>query len=73
MANAVYASMQPQPGDPKQVLLVKAAYWAQKISEDSGGVPGTELYASMAANSNDTQQVLLVKLAYWLASTDAGL
>jgi hypothetical protein len=73
MATAVYPTMQPQYNDPEQVLLVKACYWAQSISEDNGGVPGTALYPNMAGNYNDPSQVLLVKLTYWLASIQAGL
>lgn len=72
MSLAVYPSMVPTAQDPLQVLLVKAAYWAESVAEAAGGPFTTGMYTNMTPFAQDPLQVLAAKLAYWLEQISIG-
>jgi hypothetical protein len=72
MATAVYSSMAPAAQDPLQVLLCKAAYYAQVAAEALGAPFSPGMYPNMTPFAQDPLQVLAAKLAYWTSQIAAG-
>lgn len=70
MSTPVYTSMAPAAQDPLQVLLCKAAYWAQTAA-GAGPFPDG-MYTNMTPFAQDPLQVLAAKLAYWLQQVAGG-
>jgi len=66
MSTPVYTNMAPSAQDPFQVLICKAAYWAQTIAEAAGIPLAPGMYPNMTPFAQDPLQVLAVKLTYWL-------
>ena len=62
--------MTPNAQDALQVLLCKAAYWAQSAA-GAGPFPAG-MYSNMTPFAQDPLQVLAAKLAYWLQQISAG-
>ncbi len=62
MPTAVYTTMTPAAQDPLQVLLCKAAYWAQTAA-GAGPFP-TGMYPNMTPYAQDPIQVLAALLTY---------
>lgn len=72
MSTPVFTTMTAAAQDPLQVLLVKAAYWAQSVAEAAGAPFTTGMYTNMTPFAQDPLQVLAAKLAYWLEQISLG-
>lgn len=64
--------MVPAAQDALQVLICKAAFWAQSVAEAAGGPFTTGMYPNMTPFAQDPLQVLAAKLAYWLEQISIG-
>ena len=63
--------MVPAAQDALQVLICKAAYWAQTAA-GAGPFPAG-MYPNMTPFAQDPLQVLAAKLAYWLQQISGGV
>lgn len=70
MATPVYTTMGAKAQDPLQVLICKAAFWAQTAA-GAGPFP-MGIYTDMTPFAQDPLQVLAAKLAYWMEQVAAG-